>query len=156
MDEVEIIVRPLRLQEWDMAIQLAWDTFLIYDAPMFTKEGVKNFEDFVKDSRLKEMYQIGTFKFLGAYKNDMIVGMLGTRGGHISLLFVDSDYQNQGIATALLSEYFHNIKSMCIKRITVNSSPYAVSFYRKLGFKSISERIKKDGICYTPMIYDFY
>jgi len=35
--------------------------------------------------------------------------------------------------------------------MTVNSSPYAVDIYRRLGFHAISEEQLTDGIRFTPM-----
>lgn len=151
MKKVEYEIRPLQLNEWEMAMQLAWDTFLIYEAPEYSKEGIKNFEDFVKDQRLKEMYVNGSFNALGAFSEELIIGILGTRGQHISLLFVDPIYHHQGVASSLLRRYFTNMKSLGCDRFTVNSSPYAVTFYKKLGFTNISQELFKDGIRYTPM-----
>ena len=34
---------------------------------------------------------------------------------------------------------------------TVNSSPYAVEFYRHLGFKTTDTQQLTDGLRYTPM-----
>ena len=36
-------------------------------------------------------------------------------------------------------------------RVTVNSSPYGVEFYHKLGFRDLRPQEKRDGIIYTPM-----
>lgn len=154
MNKVEYEIRPLQLHEWEMAMQLAWDTFLIYEAPEYSKEGIRNFEDFVKDPRLKEMYINGSFEAIGAFTEDTIIGILGTRGQHISLLFVEPVYHHQGVASSLLKKYFAEMKALGCDRLTVNSSPYAVTFYRKLGFTKISQELSKDGIRYTPMKYD--
>lgn len=154
MEKVEYKIRPLMLNEWEMAMQLAWDTFLIYEAPEYTIEGVKNFQDFIRDPRLKEMFQKGDFQTFGAFKGDTIIGILGFRGQHISLLFVEPQYHHQGIASNLLKCFFKTMKSLGCERMTVNSSPYAVPFYKKFGFYSISGEISKDGIRYTPMKID--
>lgn len=154
MDKAEYEIRPLKNSEWEMAMQLAWDTFLIYEAPEYTKEGIKNFQDFVRDPRLKDMFINGDFQAQGAFKGDTIIGILGTRGTHISLLFVEPVYHHQGIASSLLRQLFDRMKKMGCDRMSVNSSPYAVSFYKKLGFTNISGEITKDGIRYTPMKID--
>ena len=38
-----------------------------------------------------------------------------------------------------------------LKNITVNSSPYAVEFYHKKGFKDIDKEQTVNGIISTPM-----
>ncbi|MDN5360294.1 MAG: hypothetical protein PWQ84_1357, partial [Thermotogaceae bacterium] len=35
--------------------------------------------------------------------------------------------------------------------LTVNSSPYAVGFYHKMGFKDTDNELEKDGIRFVPM-----
>ena len=154
MEKVKYEIRPLMESEWDMAMQLAWDTFLIYEAPEYTKDGIKNFQDFIRDPRLREMFKKGDFQAAGAISENTVIGILGTRRQHISLLFVEPQYHHQGIATALLKSYFNAAKGQGIYRMTVNASPYAVPFYKKLGFKNISGEIRKDGIRYTPMRID--
>ena len=39
------------------------------------------------------------------------------------------------------------------EEMTVNSSPYAVPAYQKLGFEATEAQQLKDGIIYTPMKY---
>lgn len=155
MEKVDFYIRPLEVNEWEMAMQLAWDTFLIYEAPEYSKEGIKNFQDFIRDPRLKEMFLKGDFAATGAFYKDTMIGILGTRSHHISLLFVEPMYHHQGVASTLLKDYFGKMRSIGYERMTVNSSPYAVSFYKKLGFTNVSTEIKKDGIRFTPMKIDF-
>ena len=38
-----------------------------------------------------------------------------------------------------------------IRAVTVNSSPYAVGFYKKLGFVPLGPEKQADGIRFTPM-----
>ena len=40
-----------------------------------------------------------------------------------------------------------------VEEITVNSSPYAVEAYRRLGFVDVDNEKLLDGIRFTPMIY---
>lgn len=155
MEKVLYELRPLKENEWDMAMQLAWDTFLIYEAPEYSKEGIKHFQEYVRDPRLKEMFRNGDFQAVGAFYENAIIGILGTRGQHISLLFVEPQYHHQGIASSLLESYFAVAKKLGVDRISVNASPYAVPFYKKLGFKNIQSEVVKDGIRYTPMRIDF-
>ena len=69
---------------------------------------------------------------------------------HICCFFVHSKYHRQGIGRALweyLLEHSDN------PYYTVNSSPYAVEVYHRLGFTDLSDEKLSDGMRYTPMIY---
>lgn len=147
-------IRPLHRSEWSEAMKLAWNTFLIYEAMEYSGEGVKNFKDFVNDPNLKKMFIAGEYQVWGAFDAGVIVGILSVRNrSHISLLFVDSDYHRRGIGAAMLSRLFADAKNeQGLTEMTVNSAPYAVGFYHKMGFTDLAEQMESDGIIYTPMI----
>jgi len=152
MQKVDYVIRPIKREEWDMAMQLAWDTFLVYEAPEYEAKGIKSFHDFVKGSELKQLFMLGEYIAYGAFDNDIIVGIIGVRRrNHISLLFVEPRLHHQGIASALLKRIFEETRQKGIYEMTVNSSPYAVMFYHKLGFKDMDKELCADGIRYTPM-----
>ena len=145
-------IRPVKKDEWDSAMQLAWDTFLIFEAPDYSIKGVHNFKKFVRDPLLKKMHTYGEYIAIGAFVDGRIVGIIGVRNtNHVSLLFVDSDYQHMGIARSLMNRFFRDARVTGITFVTVNSSPYAVEFYHKMGFVNLSDEIEKDGIRFTPM-----
>jgi len=151
-------ISPLKRKDWDMAMQLAWDTFLVYEAPEYAPEGVKNFHEFVKGDELRNMFALGEYRAWGAFDDDnVIVGILGIRKHwHISLLFVESRLHHQGIATALLKQAFSEAAKEGITEMTVNSSPYAVEFYHKIGFEDLDHEKTTDGIRYTPMSIELF
>ena len=146
-------IRHIKRNEWNMAMQLAWDTFLIYEAPDYNDEGIKNFHEFVKGDELRNMFVLGDYYALGAFdENDVIIGILGIRKHwHISLLFVDGAFHHQGIATQLLRTAFTDATAEGVEEMTVFSAPFAVDFYHKLGFTDLDEEKTADGIRYTPM-----
>jgi predicted GNAT family N-acyltransferase len=68
------------------------------------------------------------------------------------MLFVDKTYHKRGIAKQLFDEFVKDVKSSSDKAtLTVNSSPYAVGFYHKMGFKDTDNELEKDGIRFVPM-----
>ena len=138
--------------EWEEAMRLAWDTFLIFEAPDYSLRGVYNFKNFVRDPLLKKMYTYGEYIAIGAFMEERIVGIMGVRNtNHVSLLFVDRDFHRRGIGSALMKYYFKDASRSGITHVTVNSSPYAVDFYHKIGFTDVREEVEKDGIRFTPM-----
>ena len=105
-------IRPIYKHEWEDAMQLAWDTFLIYEAPDYSVKGVYNFKSFVRDPLLKKMFTYGEYIAIGAFVDKRMVGIIGVRNtNHVSLLFVDRDYHHQGIASALLKTVFSYVKT---------------------------------------------
>lgn len=151
MNEFEI--RPIVSNEWEEAMQLAWDTFILYEAPEYSKEGIESFRNFVKDPILKRLFLERKYRVIAAFDNGFMVGILGVRNEtHVSLLFVDSEYHRKGIAKSLMQKAFEITYNDYGKReMTVNSSPYAVGFYHKMGFIDTDCEQTTDGIRYTPM-----
>lgn len=148
-----ILIRTINENEWEEAMNLAWDTFILYEAPEYTKEGITSFRNFVRDPILKTLFIEGKYNVLAAFNNNIIVGIIGVRNEtHISLLFVDSEYHKKGIARRLVEKTFERTYEKYGKReMTVNSSPYAVGFYHKMGFVDTDIEKTTDGIRYTPM-----
>jgi GNAT superfamily N-acetyltransferase len=153
IDTSKIMVRCAYHSDWDGAMKLAWDTFVRFDAPDYSQEGIENFYKFVNDDMLRKMFVAGHYQLFIAMDSDRYVGMLSLREKkHISLLFVDEKYHNHGVASALLTFVCrYAVLEEGIDRLTVNASPYAVEFYHKKGFKDLQGETVADGIRFTPM-----
>jgi GNAT superfamily N-acetyltransferase len=133
---------------------LIWDVFLEFEAPEYSEEGINTFREFIEPSRLSREIQENRMRFYCCHENDSVIGVLAYRDtSHISLLFVDKSYHRKGIAAELfrisLTEILEEYKD--VKEITVNSSPYAESIYRKMGFVSQDTVQTLNGIKYIPM-----
>lgn len=153
-DKLSYSVRAAYRNEWQEAIALAWRTFLKFEAPDYPQQGITSFREFITDTTLYRMFVIGNYQMFVATTDNKIIGMLTLRSiNHISLLFVDELYHNKGVARELIRKACEFLKQEVgnMNTITVNSSPYAVGFYHKVGFCNIGEETMKDGIIYTPM-----
>ena len=130
------------------AINLIWKTFLQFEAPEYSVEGVQSFKNFIED---KEIIQ--TLEFWGAYEYNELKGVIATNENrkHICCFFVYAQYHKQGIGRKLWECLLENSSS---EIITVNSSPYAVPVYRKLGFVDTDIEQLSDGMKYTPMKFE--
>ncbi len=145
-------IRTLERTEWEPAIELAWNTFLQFEAPGYSKKGIQSFRDFIEDPRLKRMFLDGKYPAYGAFDHDQLAGMLGVRNeNHISLLFVQEQYHNNGIGRMLLNYAFQQAEAFGIGEFTVNAAPYAIGFYHRIGFEDINGEVVADGIRFTPM-----
>ncbi len=153
IDRSKIMVRFAYHSDWEGAMKLAWDTFVRFNAPDYSKEGIKNFYNFIHDDMLRKMFVAGHYQLFVAVCDGEYLGMLSLREKkHISLLFVNGDYHGNGIGSALIkyvSKYVRDEEG--INSLTVNASPYAVEFYHKRGFEDVHAQMAADGITFTPM-----
>lgn len=146
-------IRSAHHNEWDDAMELAWRTFLKFEADIYSEEGIRNFEDFITDTTLHRMFIIGTYQMFVALDNGKIIGMITLRNSsHISLLFVDERYHGQGVGRTLILYLQNYLQAFTrAEKVTVNAAPYGVGFYHKLGFYDVGPEEVRDGIRYTPM-----
>lgn len=142
-----IHIRPLTSDEISAALDLAWKVFNEYEAPDYPPEGVEEFRLTLKN----EGYLAG-LRHYGAFDGDRLVGELAIRTSqqHICFFFIDSDYQRQGIGTRLFNRVMEDFSGT----ITLNSAPYGLPFYRKLGFEETDTEQTMNGIRFTPMVYE--
>lgn len=146
--------KAVRLTVYQMkeAMELAWRTFLQFEAPEYTREGIQNFYNFIHDDILRRMVIINEYVMWGIYRQKELIAMSGIRSrNHISLLFVDERYHRRGNAEKLVSTMLTYCRKNGSDFVTVNSSPYAVGFYHRLGFWDLGPEETKEGIRYTPM-----
>ena len=138
-------IRPILPQEHEPAISLIWDTFLEFEAPDYSEQGVTTFHDFIFAENIFE-----NIEFFGAFEDNDLRGVIASRNErkHICCFFVPATYQRQGIGTQLWKYLRDNSKA---STITVNSSPFAVPVYHKLGFEDMSTEQLTDGMRYTPI-----
>lgn len=143
-----IMIRKIEKTAFDEALSLAWRVFQEYEAPDYTQQGIDEFYKSIHD----ENY-LSKLSMYGAFVNEKLVGIIATRnmGTHIALFFVDGNYHRQGIGKKLFQNVLEN---SAVSRITVNSSPFAVPIYRKLGFLDTDKEQTVNGLRFTPMTYE--
>jgi ribosomal protein S18 acetylase RimI-like enzyme len=150
MDIVE-----LRIPDIKSALALVWSSFVEFEAPGYSEQGITTFKEFIQYDSILEKIERGELFFWGCFINSDLVGVMVVRNmNHICMLFVKKDFHRRGIAKRL----FQTLVDRCISkvdsaRITVNSSPYAVDVYHRLGFKDTGVEQVADGLTFTPMEY---
>ena len=140
-------VRRLRAGEIPDALALIWNVFLQFEAPEYSAEGIASFRASLEDEE-----RIRNMTFYGAFDGKKLVGVLCMRAPqHIAGFFVDAAYHRRGIGRTL----FETMRQDYDRQVfTVHSSPYAVGFYRRLGFVSTQPEQITDGLRYTPMRFE--
>ena len=146
---MEYNIRKLESIETKTALDLVNRVFMEYEAPDYTEEGVGEFNKTMRD----EEY-LSKLCIYGAFAHEKLIGVIATRseGTHIALFFVDSGFQGKGVGRSLFQTVLADCES---NRITVNSSPYAVPIYKKLGFTETDTEQTVNGLRFTPMEYKF-
>lgn len=142
----KMTIAELKAEEIDAALKLVWDVFLQYEAPEYSAQGVEEFRKSIGDPKF-----LARLRTYGAFRDERLVGVIATRSGgsHIALFFVDGAYQRQGIGRALFERACEDNSA---HTITVNSSPYAVPVYHRLGFADTDTEQVTNGLRYTPMV----
>lgn len=131
-------------------IKKVYDEFVATDS---NEEGNTFFYDWIKPKNIakRQKKQVNLWVALSDSK---IVGMIEIRDNkYLSLLFVDKEYQRQGIATSLFREALKTCirRDPKMKKIHVHSSPFAIPVYKKMGFVPTDHILEENGIRYLPM-----
>lgn len=147
-------IRWARESEWAPAMQMIWRTFLRYDGKDYTEEGIKNFFDFITDNDLYEAFLRGEYQMMVALIEGRIIGAGSLRNkNHLSLLFVDGAYHRKGIGSTILMRLCNYLEQEMGERyMSLKAAPYAVDFYRKMGFQTVRPEEEISGIRVTTMI----
>jgi GNAT superfamily N-acetyltransferase len=119
----------------------------------YSAEGIASYYDFITPQYVQNWRKENRI-CLVAKAGEKIVGIIDVRDGyHITMFFVDVEYQKKGIGRTLLD------KAVALCRqcnpapsvIEVHSSPFAVGIYSRLGFDKKGEEQEIKGIRFTTM-----
>lgn len=149
----QYIIRWARESEWSSAMKMIWKTFLKFEGDDYTQEGIRHFFDFITDDDLYVAFLKGTYRMMVAVDGQKVIGAGSIRNrNHLSLLFVDEDYQHMGIGSAILAGLCDYLKREAGERyMSLKAAPYAVNFYRKQGFEAVKPEEEYSGIRVTAM-----
>ncbi len=145
----KIIIKKINNKQLKGALELAWQVFLEFEAPDYTKDGIEEFRKTIED-----IEWINARDFYGAYdEENKLLGVIATKElTHIALFFVKGAYHKQGIGRKL----YDKIKSLNKEGFfTVNSSPYAHEIYKHIGFIDVDSEQCVNGLKFYPMKIKF-
>ena len=129
-------------------LALIRDVFMEFEAPDYSEEGIAEFLDFLEPLSITTMLDDSEMRIWTCEYDERIIGAIAAGEKHINLLFVDGKFHRKGIARRLLEIMMENYKPT---EITVNSSPYAIEAYKRLGFVATDPEREENGIRFTPM-----
>lgn len=141
------------VHEWVPAMDMIWRTFQKFEGDVYTEEGIQNFYDFITDGQLYRAFLNGSYRMMVALDKGRIIGVASVRNrNHLSLLFVEEVYHRRGVGRGLLERLSVYLKTQMNESIlTVKASPYAVEFYKKVGFQITAPEECISGMLVTAM-----
>jgi ribosomal protein S18 acetylase RimI-like enzyme len=155
----EMICRDLREGDLEAVSRLIHDSFHRHIARDYRPEGITAFlEDTSPEGIAGRMKEGQLLVVAEGRKKGGDVGIAGViavrRGNHISLFFVDEEFKGRGVGRTLLREVTGRIRKALpdADSITVNSSPHAVGFYERMGFRPLGPPRYKLGMLVNPMV----
>lgn len=151
---MNIIYKTFELKEALKVNELIVKSFDKYVGTGYSEEGIAIFKNYVRPELIIERFKEGIDYIITANDQDKVVGVIDIRNNdHISLFFVDEAYHKRGIARELFDRILEKleVKKKGVSKITVNSSPYAVEIYKRLGFIKTGVEQERDGIRFVPM-----
>ncbi|WP_409300503.1 GNAT family N-acetyltransferase [Peribacillus sp. SCS-155] len=149
----KILIRQMNLEEVKEVSQFVHRVFNNFIAPDYSKEGIFTFKRINEPAAIEKRSRENHFVLIASVDNFMAGVMEISDYRHISMLYVDGRYQNRGIAKSLLATAVNKILKQCpdLDFITVNSSPYGIKAYEKLGFQKTDEEQEVQGLRFLPM-----
>ena len=111
MSELSYEIRWATPEDWEKVVDMVWKTFMEFEAPDYSEEGILNFKNFLTDGVIYRMFLDGNYPMLVAVTDGRIVGVISVRNrNRISLLFVDAAYHKHGIGSALVARMNQYLK----------------------------------------------
>ncbi len=128
----------------------------VYDqavAQCYSVEGNEEFYKYLDHDWLRKRLESDHW-ILKATELDKLLGIIEIRNNqHLSMLFVATDNQRQGIGKKLLQSAIDLIKKENPQQntLSVHSSPNSTTAYAKMGFEPTSDEQSANGIRFTSM-----
>jgi GNAT superfamily N-acetyltransferase len=146
-------VRWAKESEWAPAMDMIWKTFLKFEGQVYTQEGIQNFFDFITDDKLYVSFLKGEYQLMVALDGERVIGAGSVRSrNHLSLLFVDEEYHRRGVGRKIMESLCAYLRDEEGENyMSLQAAPYAVNFYRRLGFRVVKPEEEIAGIKVTAM-----
>lgn len=148
-------IRQARDEDIRPALELALRTFIKYDAEDYGPVHIERMSLSIEERLANtDIYLPGNRLMFVALDEEKVIGIIETYGSNrISLMFVDGDYQRQGVATKLMSKMVCALKMRGFDEVVLNSSPNGLLFYKNFGFTVCESEKNINTPFKTPMSY---
>jgi GNAT superfamily N-acetyltransferase len=121
--------------------------FDVFVGPDYEPQGRQSFHAFIEPEAVRRRVARGEMVCRGCFDGARLVGVGAAREpDHICELFVEGDCHRRGVGRLLFEAMSQGRAQM-----TVHASPYALEFYRRLGFVATGPEQTVDGLRFTTM-----
>ena len=146
-------IRPTQPSETEDVSVLVQRSFAKFVAPDWEAIAVSTFMAETSGECIRKLIDTAAFHAVAETQGQLLGFILMPNPSLIGLLFVSPDHLRAGIAKSLWQSARRHVEAefKTAKTVELNSSPYAVSAYRALGFYPISEPFRRGGCVATRM-----
>lgn len=144
-----MMIREYQTADCKELADLFYNTVHTVNAKDYTKEQLDVWATGKVDS--KKWNQLFQEHFsIVAVENGMIVGFGDIdKTGYLDHLFIHSDYQGKGIATAICNQLESAVQENIVSHVSIT----AKTFFEKRGYKIVKEqRVERQGVSLTNFV----
>lgn len=122
----------------------------ILQTTIYCSEGIEKYLDYLLSSE----GEYSGYYYFGCFDGQKLVGFIEWRivannSIFLNNIFVNKEYQNQGIGKKLFKTLFEiSLSNLSIIRLDVNKDNTAIDWYKKIGFEIKSEKLLYVKDCY--------
>jgi GNAT superfamily N-acetyltransferase len=147
LEHMTFEIRPIADADAAEASAVIQESFLALAAADWHADAQGAFLEATAPAPLRS--KLGALTFAaGAFSKDGIVGVILMPSPNLlGLLFVRPRWLRRGIGRALWESARGHIEAVCpeVHTVELNATPYAVPFYKSVGFVPISSQFERDG-----------
>jgi len=146
-------IRDAQPEDADAISTLVQAAFDAHVADDWEAEGVQTFRTETRPERLRERLRSATYGAIAESDSGLIGVVLFTRPSWLALMFVHPACARRGVGRGLweAARAYLRASHPDVHTVELNASPYAVAFYRALGFAPISREFLLGGSRATRM-----
>jgi GNAT superfamily N-acetyltransferase len=140
--------RKLEKKDLEVVSSICMKAFMHSVAPSLSGEGIDTFREIASADAFSERFR-GDNTILVFEETGQTKGLIELKEGrHVAMLFIDPEFQKQGIGRELVSAVIAYTRT---DAMTVSASLNSVSAYLQYGFICAGEPDEKSGLKYQPM-----
>jgi len=134
-------IRKFKLSDLDFVRKLIHNTIDISYSRVYSREAIKYFKDYHINKNILKGSKEGYTIVLE--KNNRIIGTATLIDNYITRVFVNPEFQKQGLGKLLMEKLETKARSAGIRIVKLDSSLPAKKFYDSLGYKTIEKTFVK-------------
>lgn len=144
-----MMIREICYEELEAASIVIWKSFYEAEKNHTSMSGMELFRDMISPVSLSMNTYQDDVQLYGAFSDERLTAVGALKDSNkILMLYVHPEVWGEGIGSMLLS--FLEDRALG-DEIVLNSSDFALNFYKKKGYvKSAKKRIENE-LCFTPM-----